>query len=81
MSEDLRSLVIQVGDEVGRILYLQQLLEICLDELSNPSEQAQSRVEVLVDTYLELAKSHFQKIQICLGWVLEELRNPGLGPP
>lgn len=67
MAENLSTLAIDVSNEVGHILGLQQLLKICLNELdTNPSAETHERAALLVSTYLCQVEPHFQDLEVRL---------------
>jgi len=69
----LASLSIRAIDELSYILNLQELLQIALEELGNPSEKSSLRVDLLLGCYLSHALCHFQELQINLNHLKDEL--------
>lgn len=66
MPNNLANLSISALDEFFKLEKLQDLLEICLEELSTPSEAAQLRVELLINVYLPDAKLRLEELKITL---------------
>ena len=73
MARNLASLTINALDEFAHLEKLQDALEICLEELSNPSEAAQLRVELLIGLYLPMARLRLEELKITLERIQEHV--------
>lgn len=75
MAETFTSLIIGTLDELSRILNLQELLRIALDEFHEPTETTSKRLEVLLVCYLSQTEPHFNNLKLGLERVLQLAGN------
>lgn len=66
MPKNLVSLSISALDEFSRLEELQQLLEICLEELLSPSGKTLDRAALLIAVYLPDARLRLEELKITL---------------
>lgn len=71
MPEKLIILTIQSLDELNKVEHLQQLLEICLEQLDCEPEKMQLRVALLIELYLSAMSLHVDELRAAL----EKLRT------
>lgn len=75
MSKMLNSLVIQGIDTFDKIHALHDLLEIALDQEEFKTNGKQSRVILLIQTYLWSVESHFEELQTTLKAIKQQVNN------
>lgn len=68
--KNLSRLAIAVIDEFEWVIRLQELLRLCQDELDNPGERSQLRLELLIDSYLSQVECHIEELE----WRLKSLQ-------
>lgn len=78
MPKNLASLSISALDEFSRLKELQELLEICLEELLNPSEKSVDRAVLLIAVYLPDSKLRLEELQITLERIHQLAAGKGL---
>ncbi len=78
MSRSLMTLAIAALDDLARILTLQQLLEISLEQFDDPTEKTEQRVDMLLSCYLSQVEPHFEDLKFSLERIREQL---GYHPP
>lgn len=78
MPNNLASLSISALDEFSRLEELQDLLEICLEELLNPSEKSVGRAVLLIAVYLPDSKLRLEELKISLERIHQLATGKGL---
>lgn len=56
------ALAIGITDEIEEIKRLQELLRLCQYEFSNPTDQSQLRIELLIDHYVAQVDYHLDEL-------------------
>lgn len=79
--ESLAILAVRASDALQRLLALQELLLICLEQFDNPTEKTQERVDLLISLYLSNSELHFDELRIRLQQIRLRVNNLGPGPP
>ena len=71
MPEKLISLALAALDEFDNLEKLQDLLELCLEQLEATPQEKNQRVELLITSHLSLASLHLNE----LGTYLDNIRG------
>lgn len=80
MRESLAVLAVRASDALQRLLALQELLQICLEQFDNPTEKTQERVDLLLSIYLSQVELHFDELRLMLQKIRLRVNNMGPGP-
>lgn len=75
MTRNLSSLTIAALDQLEHMVNLQELLQIGLEELGNPGEKTQQRLDLLIAAYLSQVEYHFNEQRVCLDRIYTVLAN------
>lgn len=78
MPNNLANLSIYALDEFSRLEELQDLLEICLEELLNPSEKSTNRAVLLIAVYLPDSRLRLEELKITLERIHRMVAGQGL---
>lgn len=76
MSQNLMSLAIGASDDLSRLLDLQELLRIALEQFDNPSEKTNQRVDLLLSTYLCQVEPWLDNLELGLQRIRSSLASP-----
>lgn len=71
MPNNLANLTISALDESLELEKLQDILEICLEELSEPIDTTQPRIELLIELYLPMARLRLEELKLALERIQE----------
>ena len=67
MSEKVRSLVLDAKNWHDKLRRLQEIIEICLEQLEDTTEGVGLRVDLLVSSYLADADAYLDELNAILG--------------
>ena len=62
-------------DDIDYLESLQEILSICSEELGDPGDRTQKRVEVLLDLYLPHAECRLEDLRINLQNMVEQIKE------
>ena len=62
-------------DDIDYLERLQEILSIRSEELGDPSDRTQKRVEILLDLYLPHAECRLEDLRIALQNMVEQIRE------
>ena len=65
-AKNLANLSLAALDDVEYLESLQELITICLEDLGDPGDRTQRRVELLLDLYLPHAQCRLEDLQFTL---------------
>lgn len=74
MPQKLMSLTLAALDEFAQLERLQDLLELCLEQLEATPQEKNQRVELLITSHLSLASLHLNE----LGTYLDNIRGEAI---
>lgn len=75
MSQELASLAITALDDLQAMSRLQELLEICLEELDQPTEKSYLRLELLLDCYQASMMLYLDELKVSLEGMRRQTRK------
>lgn len=75
MSQELASLAVTALDDLQAMSRLQELLEICLEELDQPTEKSYLRLELLLDCYRASMMLHLDELKVSLEGMRRQTRK------
>lgn len=75
MTKNVSVLLVRVMDELNALFTLQQLLNIALEQMDNPSEETMDRVDLLISLYLPQAELRFYETKYKLQEIQQLLRE------
>lgn len=75
MPKNLANLSIDALNDVEHLQLLQEILAICLEELDEPSDSTQRRIEILIGVYLPHANCRLNNLQ----FALKDINNLAMG--
>lgn len=78
LTERLIELTLHCSDQLNRLKYLQQVLEIALEQDQEPLERRCSRLELLIDLYMPAADLCFSELEFALGQTRKLIVPEGL---
>lgn len=78
MPNNLVNLLTSASFEFLELKKLQDVLEICLEELNEPVDSTQLRVEMLIELYLPMARLRLEELEIALERIQELTVGKGL---
>ena len=65
--------LLEALDDIDYLEKLQEILAICLEELGNPGDCTQKRIEILLDLYTPHAECRLENLRIALQNVVKEM--------
>lgn len=63
---DLVSLSIEALNQTAHIRHLQKLVEVCVEQMDNPTNDAIERVDLILDSYRASMDNHIQELEVVL---------------
>lgn len=64
--KDLVSLSIAALNDTEHIRHLQKLVEVCLDQMSNPEEDTIDKLFLILDSYRASMDNHLHELEVAL---------------
>lgn len=73
---EVMRLAIGASDDLSRVIGLQELLRIALEEFDHPSEKTSQRVDLLLSTYLSQSEPWLEDLKLGLQRIRKEIVSP-----